>query len=1284
MKLKVIAAISLWGGVLLAANAESPSFDFESDPRNAEPQYRWQAISSSKNAEETAQRCQWSSVTAKSGQYSLMLNSEDFSQKAVWLLKWIPVKSRTVRISGFLKTGDLQPGPEKWQQAMVSVFYFSAPDWKSACRKNTDTIVMQSGDKDWTAFQKTLTLPEDARFLSIQFWLPACKGAAWLDDLKIEEVSEASAEESSDAPRTVPLSVGTNYFAAETAKAPVIDGRLDDWDGISPILLNRKEQVTARDVQIWSGKQDLSAAFFLAYDRKNLYFAAQVKDDKFSQTSPWPTEKVQIALDGSAVTGGRDGYYELSMAIADDGNPYFRTDVSPPGREEAFADARYAVGRDPASGLTVYELAIPWKSLHPFHREQGKIGFSLVAMDNDGAGLKQWIAWTPGLAGGKDPGKFGRIYFDQSEFSADITADNARRSRSIDLVIDRTTLIAGETITAVALFLGGKTPQSGVLTQKITSSGGETIEQSRSIATTSGLNRFRFEQDSTWMKPGSYTFQVSFCDSSGTTINAAPRTIELIANYDGIVGKINELDRKYRQLQALTEKVAAKNIPIPYQMVSVNVIRYGLDEYLADFASGKSRSKWIWGASNPISAENNRKRTIIINRNTDYLSELLDRTQAEIEYLLNNPGKGINIPSFDIHQVAFKNDRIYSGAQPTFVSGMLGWKQILTDMDRFPGLGFNMVAIEGGPNAIVTAENSISAQKIDSYWLNSLNEAGKNNMMINLFMASTNYPGWVKQKHPDLFKPEYALYWERIPCCIDAAVNRRVFEDFFNALVPEIKNHPGLMAYELTTEFTGYVCGCPQSKVLFIKYLQQRHKSLEQLNRSWGSALAGWEQVEIPQKEKSNWGAWYDWCTFNQQRNIDFWQWQKSLIRKHDRSKPIVIGTAYSAGSWVGRYELGVDQEGLAGIGEINGFDGDQFFQSGKLAWGVESMVFSLDFYRSLTPDRVRMDTEFHPLNTVPFEKLGDSAHLEKGIRMMLWLTFLHGTSAVSTYVWHTYGLDIAHAEQNFAVTPAALNSLGRTSLELRRLAPEIVKFFDLKPQVRLLYALPSVMRSEHLARLNTAYESLWFNGVPIGFITERQVANGNLASCPILVAPGVRRVGDRTYREIETYVENGGVLVVLDRESLQFNEYDQRRATTFLATAKPAEYAGVAVETAQYGKGRILVIPAGNQSNLDAVMDRLIDESNLACPVRIADRFGAKTWGIESRSVQSGDKILTYAINLNKVGKKISLHTSFKIKSIQDMINGESLNNGEFELEPMQMILLEITPAPTSAPTMK
>jgi len=178
------------------------------------------------------------------------------------------------------------------------------------------------------------------------------------------------------------------------AVSPItIDGNWDKWRAIAGFNLCRKSQAKPLAVW-WQGEKDLSGEIKLQWDAQYLYFAAKVKDDVHFQP----------AIDGGTWLG--DGF-QLSFGVNDDfafellladtavgGQLYMLK--SPTGQLGHLAGARICTK---SSGKeTIYEVAIPWKSIPGVYQENNNIiNFNFILNDNDGAGRKGWLECRPGI-----------------------------------------------------------------------------------------------------------------------------------------------------------------------------------------------------------------------------------------------------------------------------------------------------------------------------------------------------------------------------------------------------------------------------------------------------------------------------------------------------------------------------------------------------------------------------------------------------------------------------------------------------------------------------------------------------------------------------------------------------------------------------------------------------------------------------------------------------------------------------------------------------------------------
>ncbi len=208
-------------------------------------------------------------------------------------------------------------------------------------------------------------------------------------------------------------------------KAPkniIVDGKLDDWDGILATTKFRgRGDITPPDPSIaWNGNDDLSSDVLLAWDSKFLYIAAIVKDDnhfnKHIKDHIWAGDCMQIGLDvkGNANNNKRPGYdkddWELGVALNPKEGKQFYVWY---GKNRSSTKIISAVVRHENNKTTTYELAIPWNELGATGTAGKILGINYVVLDDDdGKGATYWNQLSAGIAGGKSPQKFKRFFLE--------------------------------------------------------------------------------------------------------------------------------------------------------------------------------------------------------------------------------------------------------------------------------------------------------------------------------------------------------------------------------------------------------------------------------------------------------------------------------------------------------------------------------------------------------------------------------------------------------------------------------------------------------------------------------------------------------------------------------------------------------------------------------------------------------------------------------------------------------------------------------------------------------
>ena len=219
----------------------------------------------------------------------------------------------------------------------------------------------------------------------------------------------------SSVAQTQPELINPRFECRRAPKPIVIDGDLSEWVELPAIVLDSKEYAHDKEGK-WQGPKDCSGSIRLCYDAENLYLAFDVTDDKFFQRHTgraiWLGDCVRFAFDSL-----EDRYegkylfddYRVTAALTTQGPQLWCSGgafVGPMQSQLAIVEKHTGDGM-------IYELAIPWAQLDPLAPIMRRtFGFSFNIYDHDGAEkqrFKSWLAWTPGITGGKNPAALGQV-----------------------------------------------------------------------------------------------------------------------------------------------------------------------------------------------------------------------------------------------------------------------------------------------------------------------------------------------------------------------------------------------------------------------------------------------------------------------------------------------------------------------------------------------------------------------------------------------------------------------------------------------------------------------------------------------------------------------------------------------------------------------------------------------------------------------------------------------------------------------------------------------------------
>jgi beta-galactosidase len=422
-------------------------------------------------------------------------------------------------------------------------------------------------------------------------------------------------------------------------------------------------------------------------------------------------------------------------------------------------------------------------------------------------------------------------------------------------------------------------------------------------------------------------------------------------------------------------------------------------------------------------------------------------------------------------------------------------------------------------------------------------------------------------------------------------------------------------------------------------------------------------------------GGHYDWCAFNNERVTAYFRSLADQIKSHAPDVIIhvkVMMALYFTGSTEARgwgmpityHTFGVDPEAIAEFSDVLGCDlsltdlgndekPNRFHGSTPYVIDWLNAGLAADFLKSLAPDKPFYNSELHAVEQVDATDIATSArdHIETA----LWLASLHGMNGNLLWFWgrgndgKVKGQAKTWFKGSLLQQPWVLQGYCQTSLELRRYVAPVMAFANQPRPVRLLYAEPSAIQDVHyMDCLRDTYEALNFLGVPIGVVTERQLAAGISADVKLVIVPNARYASETTVAALAKARAQGVPVMLVGPESLALEPTGGKRTPpTALAES---------------------VIGLGTPQEYHPIFDRWLQSAGIRPALRALDADGYPAWGIEVRTAQLGDQRLAYLVNENREPTTIRLQWTGTERQLTDWRTGKTLAQ-EVTLQPRQVV---------------
>lgn len=937
-------------------------------------------------------------------------------------------------------------------------------------------------------------------------------------------------------------------------------GNPDDWRGRGalPLFLNGEEN---RVIPDWRGPDDVGATVWMLHDDNFLYLAGLVTDGSFVKQEKggqlYRGSGFQCAFDplDDTLLPGYDGNdIELGFGKLADGRDVAHVWVGgAAGSSGELADARVKV-TELDKTHQFYEVAIPWKRLAPFAPATlDRFGFDILYNANDGKERRGWLHWTPGIGEEKLAFMFRNVRLvpaGSGKSEATISTDRAQYSSGDPAVI------------AVCLPTDAKGPLAARL--DILQDGKVIHSEEKRVEAAPGGVELQFRYEIGRLRGHGLEARVSAAWGS----EKAELSAEILNLSAEILKKKSaELKVKSAELRKKLAEAAARGVPVDYPRVAAAVCDITLKHRDTDLAAPDRLSKFALLPK--------------INRQFRYLEQSLDRAGAELKALEEGGAVRRPVPNPSLDNLTVRDGAFYSGETPVILIGPHGWWQVYPDIDLIADAGFNLI---GG--TLIAQDGTPAPGKARTDYATTIRRHIRKmrgrNIAYDFLPSPHPIPAEWKKAFPEM--EEYTgSGWINSSLYIPAT--RRMVEEMWAAMLPVLKDEPNLVSLNLVNEwsFSDGLRGKlhPEMKKRFSAAMREKYGSIDKLNRKWKSSYAGFDEIDPAALKRGTLGGFYDWECFRYAEGLENVEFFRDAAEKYAPGKLRQIKT-------IAVTDLNPEQYTPVGVErELRGERMD-------IAGSDCAATIHLDYYRSMVPGKPASDTEFHvSAGVTPAEIAADC-----------WSAVLHGEGMREYFAWsNSYSAEMLVAGAMLHI-PEALEALGRATLDIRRLAPEIVRFSQQIPlaEVGILYS-PAALYCDkgYPPSLRQCHSLLTNLDAPVRFVSERQLEGGKFDRLKLIVIPKAACLPAETVNALNRFVAQGGKLAVLDGAA----------ASDPYGDPVPA-----------LGTWRKL-----DGEKLDATLfDRLLTDAGVSRPVRAR---GVEPGRIELRSVRTApDELLFYVIN--------------------------------------------------------
>lgn len=426
-------------------------------------------------------------------------------------------------------------------------------------------------------------------------------------------------------------------------------------------------------------------------------------------------------------------------------------------------------------------------------------------------------------------------------------------------------------------------------------------------------------------------------------------------------------------------------------------------------------------------------------------------------------------------------------------------------------------------------------------WLDKILDLLKqNNIYVCLATSTAAQPAWMSRKYPEMLPVDFhgskRKHGGRVKFCPNSTKYRELSVKLATKLAERYKDYSNLAVWHVANEYDNY-CYCDHCQEEFRKWLKNRYKTIDNLNKAWnmnfwGHTVYSWDEIVAPSALNEMWDGPGKTCTTFQGIALDYNRFMSDsildcYIGEYNAIKKITPDILITT-NFMGTFKP-LDYFKWAEHMDIISWDNYPSYGDSPSV-----VAMSHDLMRGLKSGDPFMLIEQSPsqANWQPYNSVKRPGEM----RLQSYQALAHGADSVMFFQMRQsigacekyHAAVISHADSENTRTFKECSELGK---ELKALGDTIIDskynskvgiIFDWDNWWAVEFSSGPSIELKYLPQIQKYYSGFHNKNIPVDFVKP----NDDFSKYDIIIAPVLYMLKDNVANNIKNFVSKGGTFL--------------------------------------------------------------------------------------------------------------------------------------------------------------